>query len=123
MKQTHVRAALATIATLSLSPAMAAPYCLANQVIPPQCIYYDPHQCQVEAQRQNAECRANPAELTLTAGYGKYCVVTQGGASNCNYTDITTCTREANRQNGTCLEGSEARPGQGPNPFSATEGN
>jgi hypothetical protein len=126
MKQTRLRArvgALALIAGLGVQPAMAAPFCLANQIIPPQCIYYDAHQCQVEAAKQNAECRANPAELHLTAGYGKYCVVTSGGASNCNYTDVTSCGREASRQNGTCVEGTESRPGQGPNPFSATEGN
>ena len=32
--------------------AQAAPFCLTNEMIPPQCIYYDAQSCQQEAQRQ-----------------------------------------------------------------------
>lgn len=111
------------LAGLLVTPALAAPFCIRNQVIPPQCLYYDPQQCQHEAQRQNAECVVNPTEMQLTAGYGKYCVVTSGGVSNCNYTDQNTCIRVANQQSGACTLAPTDQPFQAPDPYSPVNGN
>jgi len=125
MRQATFNARFGILAALTgfiVQPAMAAPFCLQNQVIPPQCIYYDAQQCQKEATRQNAECSANPAETHLSGGYGKYCVVTSAGASVCNYTEQATCTREANKQNGACVQSPTSQPFQQPNPYSKTEG-
>lgn len=104
------------------APAVAAPYCLRNQVIPPQCIYNDPAQCQREAARQNGECSANLAELHLSAGFGKYCVISPGGASNCNYTDPSSCNRQASVEHGACVEAPSNQPFQAPNPYSPLNG-
>jgi hypothetical protein len=111
------------LAGIVVQPALAASYCLRNQVIPPQCIYDDPQQCQREAQRQNAECEANPRDVRYSGGFGKYCVVTAGGVADCNYTDYTTCSREAVRKGGACTVSPTRQPLQGPNPYSPVEGN
>jgi hypothetical protein len=42
---------LALAAWLSLGPARAAPLCIQNQMMQPQCIYYDARECQAEANR------------------------------------------------------------------------
>jgi hypothetical protein len=104
-------------------PAGAAPFCFRNQVVPPQCIYYDAHECQMEANRQNGECSANPSELQLTRGMGQYCVVISGGAANCSYTDASTCSRDAARQNGACAPATRLQPAGTPDPYSTVNGN
>lgn len=111
------------LAGMVVQPAVAATYCLRNQVIPPQCIYDDPQQCQRDAARQNGECEANPRALRVISGFGKYCVVTAGGIADCSYADFNSCTHEATRKGGACTVSQTPQPLQGPNPYSATEGN
>jgi len=115
---------LLALAIAFTTPAAAAPFCVQNQVLPPQCIYYDAQQCSLAAQRQGATCSANPAELQLSAGNGAYCVVTSSQASVCAYVDRGTCAREAARQQGTCTDAPPRAGGVGaPDPFSAVNGN
>ncbi|HQT78747.1 MAG: hypothetical protein B7Z80_20620 [Rhodospirillales bacterium 20-64-7] len=110
------------LAGVVVPPAMAAHYCLRNQVIPPICIYDDPAECQKDANRQGAECDVNPNEIHLNAQFGKYCVVTAGGVSDCNYTDPGTCSREAAQKGGACAPSPGHHPLQAPNPYSPVEG-
>jgi hypothetical protein len=106
----------------NLQPAAAAPFCISNQLIKNQCIYYDAEQCAREAARQNATCEANPAELPLSRNVGQYCVVTSGRISNCTYFDRQTCDRDATRLHATCTS-APTRIGTGaPDPYSATNG-
>lgn len=108
---------------LTFSPAaLAAPFCLKSQIIPPQCIYYDARQCNQEAQRQGAVCSANPAEMKLTRGAGQYCVITSARTSVCAYADRGTCDRDATSQHGTCTD-SPGQKGGLPDPYSAVNGN
>jgi len=103
-------------------PAIAAPYCIQSQALPPQCNYDDPSLCQADANRQGGVCSANPQETALQPGIGQYCVVTAGGASNCSYADRATCTAEAQRQNGACVEAPTIAPAKAPDPYSAVNG-
>ena len=114
---------LAALALLVVPSAMAAPFCLTGQVLPPQCIYYDARQCERDAQRQGEVCSANPAEVTLSQGAGLYCVVTSGRVSVCAYTDRGTCAREATQQNGICTGAPAKSGGVGaPDPYSPING-
>ena len=103
-------------------PAAAAPFCLTNQVMQPQCIYYDAQECSREAARQNAVCSANPAELPLSPNVGQYCVVTSSRASNCSYADRQTCDRAATQQNGTCVIAPTRQSVGAPDPYSPVNG-
>ncbi len=100
----------------------AAPFCIRNQMLNPQCMYYDAQQCQQEAGRQNAECVANPAELQISRTSGEYCVVTSGRASVCAYTDQPTCSTEAARQHGACIPANQSVPQRVPDPYSPFNG-
>lgn len=82
--------------------AQAAPFCLTNEMIPPQCIYYDAQSCQQEARRQSAYCETNPQEVAVSRGAGRSCVVTSSQISLCNYYDRDSCTRDADRLHGIC---------------------
>ena len=100
----------------------AAPFCIRNQIIPPQCIYDDAEACQREASRQNAECAANPAELALSAAHGEYCVVTGSRAAVCVYADWQSCAVEAARQHGACTQALPDELARQPNPYSPGNG-
>jgi hypothetical protein len=115
-------ACVMTIAAGWLSPAHAAPFCIQNQLLPPQCMFYDAKQCADEAQRQNAQCSPNPAEIRLSRGTGEYCVVTSSGASVCAYADYQTCTTAATQQHGACVQADPSRTPREPNPYSAVNG-
>jgi hypothetical protein len=121
MKRLASISRFAMLAVLFVQPAVAAPFCLQSQVIPPQCIYYDAQQCNREAARQDGVCGANPDELPLSPGPGKFCVVTSSRTSTCAYADRPTCTQEALRQNGTCTEAPRTAAGV-PDPYSPING-
>lgn len=107
---------LATLLAMPIS-AMAAPYCLQNQALPPQCIYDDPGDCARNATKQGGTCSVNSKETTLRTGFGNYCVVSSNGAANCFYHDRQTCTTAAQQAHGMCTE-APAAPGA-PTPFVA----
>lgn len=112
-------------ATALLAPghqARAAPFCIRNQVLPAQCIYYDARECQREAERQNAECAPNPAQLHLTRDHGEYCVVSPSGAAVCAYADHQSCMTAATHQNGACVQADPNQPARQPNPYSLLNG-
>jgi hypothetical protein len=124
MKYMSLTMRAAALAVLLSPPALAAPFCIKSQVLPPQCIYVDARQCDREAQRQGAVCSVNPAELALTPGNGKYCVVTSSRISVCAYADRATCARDAALQQGTCTDAPPRIAGAGvPDPYSSVNGN
>ena len=98
--------------------AVAAPFCIENQALPPQCIYYDARECRKEAQRQNGVCSANPREVRLTPNVGQYCMVTSELVSLCVYADRGPCEDDARRQNGTCTSAPQIAPVGAPDPYS-----
>lgn len=112
----------AAIMVAIASPALAAPFCMQSQSLPPQCNYYDANECQKDAGRQGGVCSANPQQLALQPGIGQYCVVTSGGVSACIYSDRSTCMAEAARQNGACTQAPNVAPSGSPDPYSAVGG-
>jgi hypothetical protein len=123
MKHLNLASRLAALAIIFSPPAMAAPFCITSQVLPPLCIYDDAQQCDQAAARQGAACSANPAELRLTPGPGRFCVVTSSRISVCAYADRQNCARDAVLQHGTCTEAPARAGGVGaPDPYSTVNG-
>lgn len=119
----RVAGALWPVLTAAMaSPALAAPFCLETQAVPPQCNYFDAHQCQQDAAKQGGVCSVNNQQVTLTPGIGQYCVVTSQGVSQCMYADRGTCADQATRQGGACTEAPNVAPARTPDPYAAVGG-
>jgi hypothetical protein len=102
--------------------AWAAPFCLRNAAVPPQCIYYDPSQCAKESAKQGGWCEPNARETRITSGTGNYCVVVAQSAAICAYLSRESCAAEATRLHGVCYH-NEAPGGTGaPDPYAAFSG-
>jgi hypothetical protein len=114
--------ALLALAAFPAPAALAAPFCLELQSVPPQCIYFDANDCRVEANHQHGACVANPQEVGLVPSVGAYCIVTSGGASSCTYQDAVSCSREAVHQGGVCVTAPVAAAGTTPNPLQSRPG-
>jgi hypothetical protein len=113
---------VAVVLGLANNPVAAAPFCLTNQVIPPQCIYYDANQCAHDASRQGGLCAPNPAERRFSQAHGQYCVVSPSGAAVCAYADYQTCAVAASKNKGTCMQADPRQVAREPNPYSAVNG-
>jgi hypothetical protein len=112
----------AVILAGSAGPALAAPFCIESQALPPQCNYFDAAQCQSDAARQGGVCSANPQQLTLQPGIGQYCLVNSYGASSCIYPDRGSCMVEAARQHAACTAAPNVAPAKAPDPYAAVGG-
>jgi hypothetical protein len=110
-------AALLAAAAFPAPVALAAPFCVETQVVPPQCIYFDAKECRQEATHEGGACVANPQETALTPSVGTYCIVTSGQASACDFQDAGDCAREAVHQGGVCVAAPAAPAVATPNPF------
>jgi hypothetical protein len=109
--------------TLLLSlpvPAIAAPFCVQTQTVPPQCIYYDMGSCQQRATQLNGNCSVNANEVRLTPSTCHYCLVAGGGAAECIYVDQNDCNKEARRQQGACIIAPGRPESPTPDPYALT---
>jgi hypothetical protein len=97
--------------------ALAAPFCVQTQAIPPQCIYYDAASCNQRAMQLGGQCSVNPQELHITSNLGHYCLITGGLASSCIYADQQTCQRDAQQQQGACVQTPSLPESPAPDPF------
>jgi hypothetical protein len=101
-----------------LAPAaFAAPFCLTNPAIPPQCMYYDAHQCQQDATKQGGYCVPNPVEQHGGVGSGQYCMMTSVGVTLCNFMSRESCAQEALRQHGACFHDETRETTGAPDPY------
>ena len=101
-------------------PALAAPFCVQTQALPPQCIFYDAGSCQQRATQLNGTCSLNTNGVRVTPSIGHYCLLTSGAASLCIYVDENTCQKEAVRQQGACIIAPSRPESPGPDPFALT---
>jgi hypothetical protein len=101
--------------------ASAAPFCLRNAAVPPQCIYYDPSECRRESTKQGGWCEPNPGETRMATGTGQYCLVGGQGAAICAFLSRESCDAEAARLHGACYH-DEARGNGAPDPYAAFSG-
>lgn len=100
------RWSLAILAIAALLPgrfAVAAPYCVQTEAVPPQCLYYDAASCNVQAKQMRGYCSVNSSELLIAPGTGHFCLLTSGNVATCLYPDRDGCDAEARRQNGVCV--------------------
>jgi hypothetical protein len=98
--------------------AQGAPWCVSTQALPPQCMFYDPRQCQLVAGQQGGLCVPNGNVHAVRSQLGQYCLVVAGATPACNYVDEGTCAREAKQQGGACVLSSEPTgPNLAPNPY------
>lgn len=98
-------------------PAVAAPFCVETQAVPPQCIYFDAGSCNQRAKEMGGFCSANPSELHANAGLGHYCLLTSSQVSLCIYTDRANCDREAQRQHAVCVQATTLPESPGADPY------
>ncbi len=84
--------------------ALAAPFCVQTQALPPMCIYYDAASCNQRATQLGGRCSVNSQEVKVGAGLGHYCLITSSMVSSCIYADIDTCQRDAQQQHGACVD-------------------
>jgi hypothetical protein len=112
------RLKMLAIAVLPLcEPAIAAPYCVQTEAIPPQCLYYDATSCNARAKQMAGYCTVNTAELQMPAGIGHFCLLTSGNVSVCLYPDADSCNAEARRQNGVCVAAPARDESPAPDPY------
>jgi hypothetical protein len=88
---------------LSFIPAHAAPFCLAKPQLPPQCIFYDPNECNTVAVDEEGVCVTNPQEFTMRAGMYPFCVVDANRYVECLYVDRPTCVDASLERGGVCV--------------------
>ena len=94
-------------------PAVAAPFCIYSDAVPPQCIYVDAASCSKHATQLGGYCAVNGSEVHIAPPAGHYCVLTSSLVSSCIYVDLANCTRDARQQHGVCLK-STVMPGVPP---------
>jgi hypothetical protein len=101
---------------------VAAPFCIYNESIPPQCMYYDAGSCNQRAAQIGGYCSVNTKEARLPAN-GRWCMVTSSMVTMCAYADVSTCQQDAQRQGAACVK-APAPPGKastlGTDPFAST---
>jgi hypothetical protein len=100
-----IRPAAAAVLALAAPPiALAAPFCVQTQAIPPQCIFVDAGSCNERATQLGGTCTINPGEVHVSAGLGHYCLLTSSRVSDCIYADRGACESEAQHQHGVCID-------------------
>lgn len=98
------------VGAVTLSQAMAAPFCVQVTGVPLQCLYVDPGLCQQEANRNGGRCAANPAEFVTPVTALQYCLVDAGNVASCIYPDHADCDREAALHGGACIAATPTPP-------------
>jgi len=98
-------------------PAVAAPFCVQTQSVPPQCIYVDAASCNERARQMQGYCSVNEDEVKLSGGLGHYCLLTSSLVSMCIYTDRGICERDAQQERGACVEAPLRPESPGPDPY------
>jgi hypothetical protein len=106
----------ASVLTMPVS-ALASPFCVQTQTIPPQCIYVDAASCSARAKQMDGTCTVNPAEVHVAPGLGHYCLLTSGLVSACIYADRNECEGEAKHQQAVCIEAPGRPESPGPDPY------
>ena len=98
-------------------PALAAPFCLRSQALPPQCIYFDAGSCNERARQLQGYCSVNTAEVHVAGGLGHYCLLTSSLVQSCIYVDRGTCNRDAQQQHGACVDAPVRPESPGADPY------
>jgi hypothetical protein len=118
LKTVELAASLLLLASaIPTTSALAAPFCVQTEVIPPQCIYYDPNSCRARANAMSGWCVVNPEEVATPHGTGEYCRYSSSLAVSCDYGDVLNCSRDAARTGGVCVQSPPSGPTNTPNPF------
>lgn len=71
--------------------AIAAPFCVTTQGVPPDCIYEDTTSCRSRATQLKGVCTVNTNEITSAYGTEKFCMVDSTRVPQCIYTDRSSC--------------------------------
>lgn len=96
--------------------AVAAPFCVETDAIPPQCIFYDAAQCNKRAAEMGGQCTVDSSQVQVSTGIGHYCLLTSSKVTYCVFAGRDDCDREAKHQQGVCIQapGSPEAPGADP---------
>src|SRR5579871_5315996 len=97
--------------------AVAAPFCVQTQAIPPQCIFFDAASCDKRANEMGGYCTVDTSQVKVSSGVGHYCLFTSSMVSYCVYSDIDQCNREARHQQGVCIPAPDRPESPGADPY------
>jgi hypothetical protein len=97
--------------------AVAAPFCVQSEAVPPQCLYVDASSCDAAAKQMKGYCSVNSQELHIAGGVGHFCLVTSTLVSSCVYPDADSCDVEAKRQHGVCVAEPTHAESPAPDPY------
>lgn len=81
---------------LSSTLAIAAPFCVTVQGVPPDCIYDDTNACKLRAAQLSGVCTVNTHEITSHVGEEKFCSVDSTRVPQCMFVDRTACENAQN---------------------------
>jgi hypothetical protein len=98
-------------------PVLGAPYCVQTMALPPQCLYFDPAECNTRANQLGGRCSANLDEVHPQPNIGHYCLLTAGQVSQCIYPDLAVCNAEAQHEGGVCVDAPNPPESPGADPF------
>ena len=119
----HSRPCVASATRIAISvllvpaPALAAPFCVQTQAIPPQCLFTDAQSCNARAAQMDGTCTVNPADVHVSSGLGHYCLLTSSMVSSCIYTGRANCDRDAKHEQGVCIEAPSRPESPKPDPY------
>jgi hypothetical protein len=83
--------------------AQAAPYCVSPVGGPRRCIFFDPNECRLEANRIDGDCTYNGTLTATRIGNKAFCLSTAPGVLLCMHVDRVSCTRDAAIHKAVCV--------------------
>lgn len=89
--------------TMNFTAVYAAPFCVLQAGITPQCFYNDVMQCR-KNMTSNGTCILNPETHVTYRGGMYYCVIQSNLIAECNYIDRSQCNDEARLNGSICIE-------------------
>jgi hypothetical protein len=84
--------------------AFAAPFCIEEAGIPPQCLYHDVQSCRNEAAKRSGFCSANLEEVALPEYSAPFCIIETGMAPVCAFQSGEDCNNEASKRSAVCVQ-------------------
>jgi hypothetical protein len=98
-----VACAATAYAVAFMTVAAAAPYCVSAVGGPRRCIFVDPNECRVEADRIDGACTYQGASLVTRVGTKPFCLSAAPGVLLCIHDDRVTCNEDAALHKGVCV--------------------
>ena len=94
----------AACALLAATVAHAAPYCVSAVGGPRRCIFTDPNECRLEANRIDGDCTYKGTITATRVGTKPFCLSTAPGVLLCIHNDRVSCSQDAALHRAVCVQ-------------------